>query len=108
MRSQSNLARWPFQQLRLAIQCGLTCRIYVLYYRIESIKTKLEVSRTTLLRLVHHMYSISSSQLAIDDQQLGRHGIADSESARATTTAVPSPAAGMHLLYLFHEFKDDC
>jgi hypothetical protein len=93
MRSQSNLARWPFQQLRLAIQGGLTCRIYVLYYRIEGIKSKLEVSQTTLL--VHHIYSINLSQLAIDKQQLR---IADWESA--ARTAVPSsPAAGMHLLF---------
>ncbi|KAI0286089.1 hypothetical protein BGY98DRAFT_1183097 [Russula aff. rugulosa BPL654] len=68
MRLQSNRARGPFQQLRLAIQRGLTCRLYVLYYRIESIKSKLE--------------------LAIDKQQLR---IADSESAIGT--AVPSPAA---------------
>ena len=47
----------------------------------------------------HHMFSKNSSQLAIDKQQLR---ITDSESA--TRTAVPSPAAGMHLLY----FKDDC
>lgn len=98
MRLQSNQARGPFQQLRLAIQRGLTCRLYVLYYRIEGIKSKLEVSQTTFL--AHHICSINSSQLAIDKQQLR---IADSESA--TRTAVPGPAAGMHLLHTY--FKDD-
>ncbi|KAF8481433.1 hypothetical protein F5888DRAFT_713893 [Russula emetica] len=68
MRLQSNQARRPFQQLRLAIQRGLTYRLFVLYFRIEGIKSKLE--------------------LAIDRQQLR---IADSESA--TRTVVPSPAA---------------
>jgi hypothetical protein len=92
MRLQSNHARGPFQQLRLAIQRGLTCRLYVLYYRIESIKSKLEVSQTTLL--AHNIYSINSSQLAIDKQQLR---IADSESAIGT--AVPSPAAGMDWIF---------
>ena len=93
MRLQSNHARWLFQQLRLAIQRGLTCRLYVLYYRIECIKSELEVSQTTLL--AHHIYSLNSSQLAIDKQQLR---IADPESA--TRIAVPSPAAGMHLLHI--------
>jgi len=63
MRVESNLAWWPFQQLRLAIQRGLTFRLYVLYYRIKGIKSKLE--------------------LAIDQQQLR---IAE----RAARTAVPS------------------
>ncbi|KAF8493201.1 hypothetical protein F5888DRAFT_1908770 [Russula emetica] len=67
MRLQSNQARRPFQQLRLAIQRGLTYRLIVLYFRIEGIKSKLE--------------------LAIDKQQLR---ITDSESA--TRTAVHSPA----------------
>ena len=91
MRLQNNRARGPFQQLRLAIQCSLTCRLYVLYYRIERIKSNLEVSQTTLL--AHHIYSNNSSQLAIDEQQLR---IASSESV--TRTSVPSPAAGIYLL----------
>jgi hypothetical protein len=92
MRLQSNQARRLFQQLRLAIQRGLTCRLFIVYYQMEGIKSKLEVSQTTLL--AHHMCSINSSQLAIDNQRLR---IADLESA--ARTAVPSPAAGMHLLY---------
>jgi hypothetical protein len=43
MRVESNHARGTFQQLRLAFLRGLTCRLYSLYYRIEDIKSKLEV-----------------------------------------------------------------
>jgi hypothetical protein len=49
MRVESNHALGPFQQLRLIIQRGLTCRLYVLYYRIEGMKSKLEVSRPSLV-----------------------------------------------------------
>ena len=91
MRLQSNQARGPFQQLRLAIQCNLTCQLYLLYYRIERIKSKLEVSQTTLL--AHHTYLTNSSQLAIDEQQLRIF------SESTTRTAMPSPAAGKHILY---------
>ena len=101
MRLQSNHARWPFQQLRLAIQRGLTCRLYVLYFRIEGIKSKLEVSQTTLV--AYHIYSTYSSQLAIDDQ---RFRIADPESV--IRTAVPSPTAGHGMYLLYYMFKDDC
>jgi hypothetical protein len=41
MRIESNQARWTFQQLRLAVR--LTYRLYALYYRIEAIKSMLEV-----------------------------------------------------------------
>ena len=90
MRVESNNARWLFQQLRLAIQRGLTCRLYVLYCRIEGIKLKLEVCQTTLL--VYLAHSLNPSQLAIDKRQLR---IAES----ANTAAVVSPATGMHLSY---------
>ena len=95
MRSQGR-----FQLLRLVVMRGLICRLYRLYYRIEGIRSELEVSQATLL--AHHMYSINLSQLAIDMQQLR---IADSESA--TRTVVPSssyPASGMHLLYVSRIF----
>ena len=52
MRMESNLAWWPFQQLRLAIQRGLTFRLYILYYRIKGIKSRLEVCQIPLL--IHH------------------------------------------------------
>jgi len=47
MRVESNHARGPFRQLRLAFRCGLTCRLYVLYYRVEGMELKLEVCQTT-------------------------------------------------------------
>ena len=46
MRIKSNHARGTFQQLRLAVR--LTYRLYALYYRIEAIKSKLEVCFTPL------------------------------------------------------------
>jgi hypothetical protein len=55
MRVESNHARGPFQQLRLAIQRRLTWRLYVLYYQIEGMKSKLEVYQTTLL--VRHTHN---------------------------------------------------
>ena len=91
MRLQSNHAQGPFQQLRLVMR-GLSCRLYVLYYRIGGTKSKLEVSQTTPLPITYSQKN--SSQLAIDKQHLR---ITDSESA--TRTAAPSPTAGMHLLY---------
>ncbi len=90
MRVESNNARWPFQQLRLAIQRGLTCRLYVLYCRIEGIKLKLEVCQTTLL--VYLAHSLNPSQLAIDKRQLH---ITES----ANRTALVSPATGTHISY---------
>jgi hypothetical protein len=51
MRVESNHARGSFQQLRLALLCGLTCRLYSLYFRIEAIKSKLEVRYTAPLYL---------------------------------------------------------
>ncbi len=92
MRVESNNARWPFQQLRLVIQRGLTCRLYVLYYQIEGIKLKLEVCQTTIRLLVHLTHSLILPQLAIDKKQLR---MAES----ANRTAVVSPATGMHLSY---------
>ena len=48
MRMESNHAKGTFQQLRIAVQGGLTCRLYALYYRIETIKSRLEVCFATL------------------------------------------------------------
>jgi len=66
MRMESNHARGIFQQLRLAVQHGLTCKLFALYYRIEALKSRLE--------------------LALDEQHL-----VIAESARST--AMPSAAA---------------
>lgn len=46
LRTESNNARGPFQQLHLAIQHRLTWRLYVLYCRIGGVKLKLEVRQT--------------------------------------------------------------
>jgi len=43
---ESNHARGFFQQSRLAVQRGLTCKLFALYYRIETLKAKLEVCLT--------------------------------------------------------------
>ena len=40
-----------FSQLRLVLQSGLTCRLYVLSSRIEAMRLKVEVRRTILLTL---------------------------------------------------------
>jgi len=66
MRMESNHAPGTFQQLRLAVQRGLTCKLFALYYRIEDVKSRLEV--------------------ALDEQQL-------TIAENASSTAVPSPAA---------------
>jgi len=66
MRVESNHARGSFQQLRLVVQRGLTCRLYTLYYRIEAFKSTLE--------------------LAIDKQLL-------TTTRSATGTVVASPTA---------------
>ncbi|KAI0284475.1 hypothetical protein BC826DRAFT_155937 [Russula brevipes] len=44
MRMESNRSWGTFQQLRVAIRRGLTCRLYTLYYRIESTKLRLELA----------------------------------------------------------------
>jgi hypothetical protein len=43
MRVESNYAQGTFQQLRLALRRGLTCRLYSLRHRVEAVKSKLEV-----------------------------------------------------------------
>ena len=52
MRIKSNGARGTFRQLRLAVR--LTHRLYALRYRIEAIKSKLEVCFMPF-SLPHHM-----------------------------------------------------
>jgi len=47
MRMESNHARGFFAQLRLAVQRGLTFRLYALYYRVKALKSRLQVCRTT-------------------------------------------------------------
>jgi hypothetical protein len=80
MRIKSNHARGTFQQLRLAVR--LTYRLYALYYRIEAIKSMLEVCFTPLSLPV--VQSTMASQLALDEQQIT---IAES----ATSAMLPVP-----------------
>ena len=82
MRIKSNHARGTFQQLRLAVR--LTYRLYALYYRIEAIKSKLEVCFTPLSLPVVQSTMASHWQLAVDEQQIT---IAES----ATSTMLPVP-----------------
>ena len=92
---ESNRARGTFQQLRLATQRRLTWRLYSLYYRIETLKSRLEVCWTSLLE---YAQLIMAAQLATDEQQLIL-------AEGATSVAVPGPVAGTHLSYYkFHIF----
>jgi len=49
MRIENNHAQGIFQQLRIAILHGLTCKLHTLYYRIDAIKSRLEVRNLVLL-----------------------------------------------------------
>ncbi|SRR5216683_4260903 len=91
MRIESNHARRTFQQLRLAVR--LTYKLYALYYRIEAIKSRLEVCFTPLsLPLIQ---SIMASQLAVDEQQIA---IADSESTTSIMVPVTQSVRIYHLI----------
>ena len=43
MRVESNRAHGTFNQLRVALLHGLTYKLFSLYYKIEAIKSELEV-----------------------------------------------------------------
>ena len=64
LRMESNHARGIFQQLRLAVQRGLTCKLFALYYRIEALKSRLEVCLTNLFDLRWHTTDNSGSASA--------------------------------------------
>lgn len=49
MRTESHRAPWFFQQLYLLFLCGLTWRLYVLKWRVEAIKRKIEVRTITFI-----------------------------------------------------------
>ena len=51
MRTESHRAPWFFQQLYLLFLCGLTWRLYVLKWRVEAIKRKIEVGTIALITL---------------------------------------------------------
>jgi len=91
MRIESNQARGTFQQLRIGVR--LTYKLYALYYRIEAIKSRLEVCFTPLsLPLIQ---SIMASQLAVDEQQIA---IADPESTTGTIASVTQSVRIYHVI----------
>ena len=72
MRTESNLARGTFPQLRIALLHGLTWKLFSLYYEIETIKSGLEVSYVITLLLFHVIMIDCWSQLQVDKQLLLR------------------------------------
>jgi len=92
MRIESNQARGTFQQLRLAVR--LSYSLYTLYYRIEAIKSMLEVCFMLLTLPV--VQSTMPSQLAVDEQQI--------TIAESTTTTVPVTQS-VHIYHVM-QFKD--
>ena len=86
MRMESNHARGTFQQLRIALLGGLTCKLLSLYYQVESIKSELEVCTPVLTSTTP---SLTLSQLEVDKQRL------DTESG--VSAPVPGPADGKHV-----------
>jgi len=59
MRTESNLARGIFLQLRVALLHGLTWKLFSLYYEIETIKSGLEVGYVITLLVFHVIISIA-------------------------------------------------
>ena len=85
MRTESNHARGTFQQLRIALVGGLTCKLLSLYYQIESIKSDLEVCTSVSLSITP---SLTVAQLEVDKQQIS------TESGARALPVVPGPADG--------------
>ena len=83
---ESNHARGTFQQLRLTLMGGLTCKLLSLYYQIESIKSELEVCAPASLSITP---SLTVTQLEVDKQQLNM--------GSGTAALVASPADGKHV-----------
>ena len=83
MRTESNHARGTFQQLRIALVGGLTCKLLSLYNQIETIKFDLEVCTPVSLSIAP---SLTVTQLEVDKQQLN--------TERDTHALVPGPAEG--------------
>ena len=83
MRTDSNHARGTFQQLRIALLGGLTCKLLSLYYQVKSIKSDLEVCTPVSLSTTP---SLTLSQLEVDKQRL------NTESG--VSALAPGPADG--------------
>ena len=54
IRMESHRAPGILQQLRLAVQYGLTCKLYTLSSRVDAVKVKIEVRWNVLLFLPHN------------------------------------------------------
>ena len=54
MRLESDHAQGTFNQLRVALLHGLTFKLYSLYYRIEAIRSELEVHSTLSLFIIQY------------------------------------------------------
>jgi hypothetical protein len=83
MRTESNHARGTFQQLRIALLGGLTCKLLSLYHQIDTIKSDLEVCTSVS---TSNTPSLIVAQLEVDKQRL------DTESG--AHALVPGPADG--------------
>ena len=86
MRMESHDAQGGFNQLRVALEHGLTCKLYSLSCQIEAIKSQLQVRFTLSLFI---MQSMTVSQVEIDNQQLN-----NVELEIITSVEVPSPVDG--------------
>ena len=60
MRMESNHSRGTFRQL-LVLHRGLTCRLYSLHYRIEDIKSRLEVRHGCITVPAHRVIDNGAS-----------------------------------------------
>ncbi len=54
IRMESHRGPGILQQLRLAVQYGLTCKLYTLSSRVDAVKVKIEVRWNVLLFLPHN------------------------------------------------------
>jgi len=86
MRTESNLARGIFPQLRIALLHGLTWKLLSLFYEIEAIKLELEV-RIIIALLDYHV---------IDDfvSASSRQTLRSDSMGNVACTLVLSPADG--------------
>ena len=92
IRMESHRAPGILQQLRLAVQYGLTCKLYALSSRVDDVKVKIEVRWNPLFFVL--MISEVRLQLAMDQQRL----TSMTTTEGATTTAQPTSAEGTRLI----------
>ena len=61
MRMESNHSRGTFRQLLPVLHHGLTCRLYSLHYRIEAIKSRVEVRHGCITVPAHRVIDNGAS-----------------------------------------------